>query len=55
LEQDENGAWWVPDTSFDLHRHLLRRRLPPGGPQAALESLSAKLAVGLYLQLSAGN
>lgn len=44
VEQDENGAWWVPDAAFDLHQHVRRRRLPTGEPQAALENLVAKLA-----------
>lgn len=43
VEQDENGAWWVPDPGFDLKHHLRRRRLPRGEPQRALEALVAKL------------
>lgn len=39
--QDAAGATWVEDQSFDIKRHVLRQRLPPGLAGARQEALQA--------------
>ncbi len=45
VEEDATGHWWVDDERFDLARHVRRARLPRGGGDAALQRLTARLAV----------
>jgi len=45
--QDAAGASWVDDESFDVHRHVVREKLPRGrgaSPRAALQRRAGELA-----------
>ncbi len=46
--EDATGATWVEDAGFDIHRHVVREKLPRvarGGEKAALQALVGRLAV----------
>ncbi len=48
VQQDATGASWVTDTEFDIHRHVLREKLPAISrkyPEQALQARLGELAM----------
>lgn len=48
VQLDATGASWVTDSAFDIHRHVLREKLPADAkkhPQQALQARLAELAM----------
>jgi len=45
VQQDATGASWVTDTAFDIHRHVLREKLPPSARKHPEQSLQTRLGV----------